>query len=97
MNRDETPTQGSRSVGGLSVDERLERIEEDLRDVGAKIDRILNGMSDSNTRFALADQMIVALSARVTKLEDGRDAVIKVVMFAVLAGLLGLIGIKVMG
>lgn len=87
----------TRKSGGLSVDERLERIEEDLCDLNSKIDRILSGMSDGNTRFALADQMIVSLSARVTKLEDGRDAVVKVVMFGVLAGLMGLIGIKVMG
>jgi len=43
------------------------------------------------------EQQLAMLSGRVTKLEEGRDAVIRVIVFAVMVALLGLIGLKAAG
>ena len=80
--------------GGLSADERLERIENAMEKLAEKLDEIRNGLSDGSTRFATLDMTMNSLTQRVQKLEDGRDLVIKIVMGAVVIGLLSLIGLK---
>ncbi len=74
-------------VGSLSAEERLERMDD-------KLDQVLEALGDGKTKFALMQAEIDQLRARVLKLEEGRDAVIKLVLFAVLMGLLGLVGLK---
>lgn len=80
--------------GGLSPDERLERIETAIERLVEKMDEIRTGLSDGSTRFATLDMTLTSLTQRVQKLEDGRDLVIKIVMGAVGIALLGLIGLK---
>lgn len=81
--------------GGLTADERLERIEAAMEKIADKMDEIKTGLSDGSTRFATLDMCIKSLTDRVKKLEDGRDMVIKIVMGAVAIGLLALLGLKV--
>jgi chromosome segregation ATPase len=80
--------------GGLSADERLERIENAMDKLAEKLDEIRSGLSDGSTRFATMDMTVTSLTQRVQKLEDGRDLVIKIVMGAVGLALLGLIGLR---
>jgi predicted nuclease with TOPRIM domain len=81
--------------GGLSADERLERIEAAVEKMAEKLDEIREGLSDGSTRFATLDMTLTSLTQRVQKLEDGRDLVIKIVMGGVVVALLALIGLKV--
>jgi chromosome segregation ATPase len=80
--------------GGLTADERLERIEHAVEKIAEKMDDIRGGLSDGSTRFATLDMTLNSLTQRVQKLEDGRDLVIKIVMGAVGIALLGLVGLK---
>jgi hypothetical protein len=84
-------------TGALSLDDRLGNIERDISDLSGKIDKVLDGLKAGETRFTVIEQQLAMLSGRVTKLEEGRDAVIRLIVFAVMVALLGLIGLKAAG
>lgn len=96
MDPSETP-RASRRVGDLSAEDRLARIEQDIDKLDGKIDLVLAGMSEGSTRFRALEMTCASLSDRIAKLEDGRDAVVKVIVIAVLVAMLGLVGLKVTG
>ncbi len=93
---DQTPRHNNTS-GALSLDDRLENIEKDIGELSGKIDKVLDGLKEGETRFTLIEEKLAMVSARVTKLEEGRDAVIRLIVFAVIIALLGLIGLKAAG
>jgi septation ring formation regulator EzrA len=94
--RNEDTTRINRTLG-LTPEDRLERIESDIREVDRKIDEVLKAMAKGDTRFNTLELTIASLTQRVQRLEDGRDAVIKTVMYAVGLALLGLLGFKAFG
>lgn len=96
MPHDDTPRSSSH-IGAMSAEDRLERIENAIDDLGKKLDAIRQGLSDGSTRFATLDLTITSLTHRVQRLEEGRDLVVKIVMTAVVVGVLGLLGIKAFG
>lgn len=97
-NDDETPRSNRASRdGSLSLDQRLDGIEDDIQGLGKKLDKILSGMNEGDKRFTALEITVTSLSGRLTKLEESRDAVVKLIVFAVLIAMLGLIGLKVAG
>lgn len=93
---DETP-RSNRNQGGLSLDDRLGNIEDDIKGLGDKLDDIIEGLKEGATRFTTLELRSIELSARLTKLEEARDAIVKLIVFAVIIAMLGLIGLKVAG
>lgn len=92
---DETPR--SSHLGAMSAEDRLKRIETAIDRVGTKLDGINKGLSDGSTRFATIELTINSLTHRVERLEAGRDLVVKIIMTAVVLGVLGLLGLKAIG
>lgn len=95
MPHDET-TRVNRALG-LTPEDRLERIEGDISALDKKLDKILEGLAEGRTKFSTIELTIASLTHRVQRLEDGRDLVIKIVMTAVVVGVLGLLGLKAFG
>lgn len=91
---DETP-RSNRTQGGLSLDDRLGNIEDDIAALSGKLDKIISGLSEGATRFTTLELRSIEHGARLTKIEEGRDAVVRLIVFAVIIAVLGLIGLKV--
>lgn len=88
-----TPSKAFRA-GGLSLDDRLERIESNGESVLRSIGDIKETLVKGNAKFDALEKDNAALAARVVKLEEINAWIARIVVGAVVVGLLALLGLK---
>jgi hypothetical protein len=88
-----TPSKAFRA-GGITLDDRLERIEANGESLLKSFGEIKETLVKGNAKFDALEKEDAALALRVAKLEDVMAWVGRIIVGAVIVGLLDLLGFK---